>query len=200
MRHPQLTEPAFRRLPGWLDGGVDSHGETYLDAATAHCLLRSAECASPDELADDTLNRVASTLEQSGKLPSHHPRATATWLRGSYFSRTPRASPRIQRGGGPTACDQSRDDGEADTSAIREQRLEYLDRCLNALDPAQRDLIVEYYRGIGREKIDRRRGLAARLGITMNALSSRASRIRDLLERCVAKCERLSSPDRREDA
>ena len=42
-------------------------------------------------------------------------------------------------------------------------------------------LIVEYYRDTGRQKIERRRALADRLGISMNALAIRASRIRDAL-------------------
>jgi DNA-directed RNA polymerase specialized sigma24 family protein len=79
-------------------------------------------------------------------------------------------------------------DAEAESEAMREQRLECLDRCLGQLEPAQRDLIVEYYRGTGRQKIEARRNLAARLGISMNALSIRASRIRDALERCVEAC------------
>jgi hypothetical protein len=53
------------------------------------------------------------------------------------------------------------------------------------LKPEQRDLIVEYYRDTGREKIERRRDLAKRLGITMNALGIRAYRIRDALMECV---------------
>jgi DNA-directed RNA polymerase specialized sigma24 family protein len=65
-------------------------------------------------------------------------------------------------------------------------RLESLDRCLQKLKPEQRDLIGEYYRDTGREKIERRRDLANRLGITMNALGIRAYRIRDALMECVA--------------
>ena len=68
----------------------------------------------------------------------------------------------------------------------REQIDEVDKRILSLLN--QRTLIVEYYRGIGREKIDMRRELAARLGITTNALGIRASRIREVLVRCVEAC------------
>ena len=69
----------------------------------------------------------------------------------------------------------------AEDDALREQRLDRLDRCLELLEPEQRKLIVEYYRDTGRQKIERRRALADRLGISMNALAIRASRIRDTL-------------------
>jgi hypothetical protein len=49
-------------------------------------------------------------------------------------------------------------------------------------------LIVEYYKDAARERIDRRRALAERLGISMNALAVRACRIRDTLEACVGAC------------
>jgi hypothetical protein len=62
--------------------------------------------------------------------------------------------------------------------SLREQRLECLDCCLHELKPEQRELVVEYYRDAKRQKIDRRRELAARLGISMNALGIRAWRIR----------------------
>jgi DNA-directed RNA polymerase specialized sigma24 family protein len=77
-------------------------------------------------------------------------------------------------------------DGEH--ASMREQRLECLDRCLDKLKPEQRELAVEYYRDAKRTRIDRRRELATHLGITMNALGIRASRIRGSLEVCVDDC------------
>ena len=47
-------------------------------------------------------------------------------------------------------------------------------------------MIVEYYCDARRQKIERRRELARRLGISMNALCIRAYRIRDALEACVS--------------
>jgi hypothetical protein len=49
-------------------------------------------------------------------------------------------------------------------------------------------LIVEYYRDAGRQKIEHRRALADRLGLSMNALAIRASRIRDALSTCLERC------------
>ena len=51
------------------------------------------------------------------------------------------------------------------------------------------------YREARREGIERRRSLATRLGITMNALSIRACRIRDALVACVDGCRRTGATD-----
>jgi DNA-directed RNA polymerase specialized sigma24 family protein len=75
-----------------------------------------------------------------------------------------------------------------DRAALQEQRLECLDRCLQQLKPEQRDLAIEYYRDAKRERIERRRSLADRLGITMNALGVRACRIRNALQTCMSAC------------
>ena len=75
-----------------------------------------------------------------------------------------------------------------EASAAQEQRLGCLDWCLEQLKPDQRDLVIEYDREVRRLKIERRRELARRLGISMNALGIRACRIRAVLETCVEGC------------
>ena len=71
-----------------------------------------------------------------------------------------------------------------------------LEECLRKLDDDQRELIIEYYRGDRRVKIDHRRSLAGRLGLTMNAVTIRACRIRDRLETCVRGCSATQGDDR----
>jgi hypothetical protein len=58
--------------------------------------------------------------------------------------------------------------------------------CLNLR--ADKNLIFRYYFGEERAKIQNRRALAEASGITLNALSIRACRIRDKLELCVREC------------
>ena len=70
----------------------------------------------------------------------------------------------------------------------REERLACLDHCVGTLDDRQRDLIFGYYFGQKRIKIENRRRLAKEAGISVNALSIRAFRIREKLEACLAKC------------
>lgn len=49
-------------------------------------------------------------------------------------------------------------------------------------------LILDYYRGEQRAKIEQRRRLAAERALTTNALKIRACRIRDKLEACINAC------------
>jgi DNA-directed RNA polymerase specialized sigma24 family protein len=144
-----------------------------------------------EELADETLNRVARTLAQTGaiatKPPARYCYVVAKFVLLEDVRRERRHVPLDETwhvdGARPTPRIVP-DSGVM----LKEQRLDCLDRCLQELKPEQRDLIVEYYADDRRQKIERRRDLATRLGITMNALGIRAFRIRDGLMACVESC------------
>ena len=65
---------------------------------------------------------------------------------------------------------------------------ECLERCLGRLSKEDREVITEYYRYKQTEKIDCRKRLAARLGISLNTLRVKMHRQRLNLEACVEKC------------
>jgi DNA-directed RNA polymerase specialized sigma24 family protein len=69
-----------------------------------------------------------------------------------------------------------------------DQRLRCFDHCLETLAPESRLLILEYYEGEGRTKIEHRQDLADRLRIPLNALRIRVHRIRVSLEQCIQQC------------
>ncbi len=190
-----LTQPSFQRLLEWLDDGVESNGERYLEMRrrlVAYFDRRNR--LSPDELADETLTRVANTLEESGAIaitpPARYCYVVARFVfledlrrrqHGPVSLETlPGAEPLAFRATAPVNPDRA--------DETRERRLDCLERCLDSLDPAQRALIVDYYREARREKIEQRREMAKRMGVTMNALSIRACRIRAQLEACVNAC------------
>jgi DNA-directed RNA polymerase specialized sigma24 family protein len=192
VRHPQLTEPAFRRLLAWLDGGVDSSGETYLEMRRRLiAYFDRRNCPSPADLADDTLRRVASTLEQPGPAAFTPPaRYCYTVARFVFLEeRRRRESASVDPSTTGERFSSASHDRARSALAVTTDRLDCLDQCLRALDKAKRDLIVEYYGCAGRGAIDTRRQLAARLGITMNTLRCRASHIREAIERCMAQCD-----------
>jgi DNA-directed RNA polymerase specialized sigma24 family protein len=187
-----LTGPAFERLLGWLDQGANSSGQTYLDLRQRLvAYFDRKNCRAPDDLADETLNRVARRLEEEGVIVSE----TAArycyivarfvfheYLRGST-DEVPLDAVWSETGtSNPAMC------GSDDEGKRREHLLSCLDQCTEKLDPAHRDLIIRYYHGEQRVKIENRITLAQQLGITINALSIRACRIRDKLEACVREC------------
>jgi DNA-directed RNA polymerase specialized sigma24 family protein len=183
-----LTPAALRRLLDWLDQGADSKGQSYLEMrARLVVYFDRKNCVAPDELADETLNRVARRLEEEEAIetdaPAKYCYTTARFvfleqLRSQARDRQWRLS--VREGGDANANDAP--------SEIRERMLNCLDQCARQLEGENRDLILRYYFGAERVKIDNRRALARTLGITINALSIRACRIREKLERCVRSC------------
>jgi DNA-directed RNA polymerase specialized sigma24 family protein len=189
---PTITQLAFTRLLAWLDDGVHSNGERYLEMRrrlVSYFDRRNRPTA--EELADETLNRVARTLAQTGaiatKPPARYCYVVAKFVLLEDLRRERRHIPLDETwhtdSGRPVARF-----GPDSGIMLKEQRLDCLDRCLQELKPEQREFIVEYYADERRQKIERRRELATRLGITMNALGIRAFRIRDGLMACVESC------------
>lgn len=189
-----LTPLAFSRLLQWLDDGVDSQGETYL--AMRRRLVAYFERRnrlSADELADETLTRVSKTLEKTGAIavtpPARYCYVVARFVLLEDLRRDHRHVPLDEeRHQGRSPADLPSSPGVDEQLALQEQRYECFERCLQELRPEQRELVIEYYRDSLRQKIDRRRELAASLGITANALAIRACRIRATLEACVETC------------
>jgi len=189
---PKITQFAFHRLLEWLDDGVESHGETYIEMRrrlVAYFDRRNRPFA--DDLADQTFNRISKTLEQSGSIAVRPPARYCYVVARFVLLEDIRRSRRFVQ------VDEARDAHPLgprpmlpmdDRAAVQEQRLECLDRCLQQLKPEQRELAIEYYRDAKRERIERRRSLAERLGITMNALGVRACRIRNALQTCMSAC------------
>jgi len=189
---PTLTKVAFTRLLEWLDGGHESHGETYLEMRrrlVAYFDRRNRSAA--DALADETFNRIGKTLETSGSIATT-PQARYCYTIARFVLledlRRERRSVPFDEVRAAHSVESSRAADADDAASARERRLECLDCCLLKLKPQERELAVDYYRDARRQRIERRRDLAARLGITMNALGIRACRIRAALETCVGAC------------
>jgi DNA-directed RNA polymerase specialized sigma24 family protein len=188
------TQDAFRNFLQWLDEGVDSGGERYLDMRRRLALYFDRKnCLCPDDLADETLNRVARKLEEKGSItdlsPAHYCYVAARfvfleYLRGGQPAQTTFEEP-LHSAVLPGLSGSPDKDSE---NQAREKLHQCLEHCLDELPERDRELILEYYRGEQRTKIEGRYRLAKRLGLSMNALSIRACRIRDKLEVCIRGC------------
>lgn len=187
-----ITQLAFGRLLAWLDDGTNSNGERYLEMRrrlVAFFDRRNRPAA--DDLADETFNRIARTLEQTGCIltrpPARYCYVVAKFVLLEDLRRERKHVPLHDTWNADVARGVVRV-GPEEGVIVREQRLDCLDRCLQELKAEQRDLIIEYYADARRQKIERRRDLAKQLGITMNGLGIRAWRIRDRLMTCVEGC------------
>lgn len=186
-RDPRESGNSFARLLAWLDDGADSGGERYLEIRqrlVAYFDRRNR--TSPDILADETLDRVSRTLDESGRImvtpPARYCYVVARFVLLEDIRKAKRQVP----------FDETRPSlREAPTRPEdhqRERSLDCLSRCLESLSADNRALVVEYDRDAKRQRIDQRRTLAARLGVTMNALGIRMWRLRASLEACVVGC------------
>ena len=183
-------QETFHRLLAWLDEGTDSHGERYLEIRDrlAHYFARR-NCVRPDDLADETLNRVARRLDEAGTIdnvvPAQYCYIVAKFVLLESFRRRARESDVTPRVAVPGRRAGLLTD---DTAETRERTFACLERCLEKHAPAERQLIIDYYRNPTGKASDQRKHLAARLGVTANSLAIRASRIRSRLESCVRAC------------
>ncbi len=71
---------------------------------------------------------------------------------------------------------------------------ECLDGCLARMEGADRELVLDYYRWEKKAKIESRRRLARRQGVSPNALRIRVYRLRGELQACIEECLGLKPP------
>ena len=175
-----LTQEAFDQLLGSFAPDRDDAAKKYLEVREK--LIRLfvwRGCPFPEDHADETFNRVARKISEGEEI-----RNTAAYVIGvarllvleiiKAHSRQKEALEELQKS-----------DVSEDTQS--ELRLECLQQCLSKLSPDNRELILQYYQGDKREKIENRRQLSARLGVPLNSLRMRALRLRELLQTCVEK-------------
>jgi DNA-directed RNA polymerase specialized sigma24 family protein len=185
-----LTAEGFDTLLSQLDPDRERAGELY--ETIRRKLVRLFEwrgCVSPEDLADETFNRVARRLSEGVELRSNDPYGyfcgVAHLLYKEVLRRAAREHRAIESGDWPPPA-LTEDDEPSDP------RLESLRRCLQRLPPDQRDLVLRYYQGNGQgtndpgdHNIRNRQALASDLGVPMNALRIRVHRARRKLESCV---------------
>lgn len=186
-----LTSRAFHRLLNWLDKGDNSDGRNYLEMRRRLvAYFDRKNCLGPEDLADETLNRVARRLEEEriteAETPAKYCYIVARFVFMEYL-RERKADALIE-----VRQEDLREPkltpGTAEDDGLKEKTMNCLELCIGKLEPSKRDMIIRYYVGKERVKIENRRALAESLGITLNALSIRACRLRDKLEACVENC------------
>ena len=188
-----LTTRAFNRLLNWLDEGDNSDGQKYLEMRLRLvAYFDRKNCSSPDELADETLNRVARRLEEEGITQAETPAKYCYIVARFVFMehlRGVRKTDALLDGRRQESRENSLTGSQAaDAEGNQERIMNCLEQCVAKLEPSNRDMIIRYYVGKERAKVENRRAMAESLGITINALSIRACRLRDKLEACVVQC------------
>ncbi len=176
-----LTQHAFDLLLAHLDSDRQQAGSKYETLRRKLVqFFRWRGCNFAEDLADDTINRVARNLEAGENI--RHFAAYCVGIARHVFLESLRTHRRKEAANAGMYLTPS--------PLEEDPRQECLERCLRGLSPDNLQLIVQYYQDGEGERIAARRNLSARLGIPLNALRIRAHRIRVRLQGCVEDCMR----------
>lgn len=184
-----LTPEAFERLLTWLNHDHEKAGEKYEEIRSGLIKgFRRHSCKEPEELADETINRVAMRLSEIVATyegdPARYFYGVAHNIHMEYLRR-PVVVPLPQTGLS------SRDASPPSQLAVQDdaERIdECLRSCMEQLSARNREMILSYYSGERQLKINLRKELAERLGIKLANLRLQAQRVRAALKKCIVNC------------
>jgi DNA-directed RNA polymerase specialized sigma24 family protein len=178
-----LTPASLEALLAFLDPDRERAGELY--ETIRRKLVRMFEWrgfGNADDLADETINRVARRITEGIEVRSSDPYGYFCGVAHLVSKEVARRSARErvlqeQADWPQTAFPEEPDDDD---------RLACLRNCLGELPEDQRRLVLRYHQED--DHIRSRQILSQELGLPMNALRIRVHRIRRKLEDCVREC------------
>lgn len=178
-----LTKEQFDRLLAWLDPDPEKAGEKYEKIRRRLItIFLTRQCEEAEDLADETINRVARKVEEFKDSYVGEP--------ASYFYGVAKkvALEYYQLRSRPIMSPPSVASHEE-----LEPALTCLDKCLAELPTESRDLILLYYEGQKKAKIASHKEMGKQMRIKAGALRARTFRIRTKLEKCVLECLKHSA-------
>jgi DNA-directed RNA polymerase specialized sigma24 family protein len=171
-------------------GGEDGQGIVELFASLRSRLstfFEARNCLDPDELADETLQRVVLKIcqgtEVSNLVGYSYGVAKRVYLENQRKERVKQAyvdSQKYSVGSDPI--------DEGNDAQMREQRLKCMKDCLARLKEQSRSLLSEYYKLKGKAGQVHRQQMADDLKISREALSLRVFQLRQKVKRCFHEC------------
>jgi RNA polymerase sigma factor (sigma-70 family) len=180
-KNSDVTPQDFDALMKWLDRNRDEAGLKYEKIRTRIIkVLYSRGCYEAEQLADETINRVTAKLSTIIDTYTGEP---ALYFYG-VANHVHREWLRVEQ--------KRVQELPQESDIYREREPEYgyecLEKCLGELPEPERQIITEYYTKEKTAKIENRKALAEKLGITVNALQIKSSRIRHGLKKCIQGC------------
>src|SRR5215203_941454 len=179
-----LTQELLDTLLAWLDPDRERAGHKYETIRLKLITIFSSRgCWEAEELADETINRVASKLSEILENWEGDP-ALYFFKVAQYIFAERRPKENLKEVLNPDSLvmpivtDEDEDNAE----------YECLLHCLEVLRINERNLVVDYYQQQGRAKIEQHQQMATAMGIAINALRIRACRIKRTLRKCVQEC------------
>ena len=199
---PGLTQAAFDHLLSCLGPDRKSASRTYLELRHALFLYFAVQGAfDADQLTDETFDRVARRLSEGQTIftesPANYFYGVARNVWRESLVKTGRQT-QLEEEKLPHTFSATPQDlliASVETE-LAEQRLACLEKCLREFSAADREMLLSYYRNSGGAKIEDRKALAARLGVSLDSLRHRVARLKPKLASCIRRCTRsnFSSP------
>jgi len=178
MNNWDMSEEAFSRLLARLNADPALAGEQYekLRAKLIYYFERN-NCRNPTDLSDETINRVARKLEEDVEIKDvfKFSSGVARYVLLEHWNDPFRKWVELnEQLSSPEVVEREFD----------ERRLECKKKCLQNLEPRERELMVKNCTTSkhGREE------LARSMGLKINAFRARIFRIREKLQRCYKNC------------
>jgi DNA-directed RNA polymerase specialized sigma24 family protein len=193
-RQPDLTPETFGRLLDWLDRDRERAGQRYEKMRSRLIKIFTCRgCVTAEELADETINRVAEKTRQITENYVGDPAAYFLGVAENIYLEYRRKA-LAHESALPANIEERKDPSRENA----EQRYSCLEQCMERLSTQNRELILSYYGSAEnpRHKIDSRKALSEHLGIGANALWIRAHRIREGLRKCIDACIERTQPGR----
>ncbi len=196
-----LTQQAFDQLLCNLGPDRERAAGEYIELRGALFTFFSFRGASnPDELIDETLDRAARRLNEGQSILTEnrvnyfYGIAHNVWRESSVKANaTTQLSEELWPGlSAVTTPYELVVKGMEARNA--ERRLDCLESCLSRLPDQERELVVAYYRDLGKTKIENRKLIAAQLGISLDSLRHKVARIRSKLGKCIKRCLKSQPP------
>lgn len=183
----ELISENFNDLLNWFSENQEEAGERYEEIRKG--LIRFfylKGCADPEDLADETFNRVASKFsvldlsEKTKFLSVFYGFASKICLE---YLKSPK-NMEIEFNAhfhAPAVTEDS-------AAESADKKHDCFKKCLANLQVEESDLIVEYYNCGQGAKNKHRKELAEKFNISLGALQIKAFRLRKILRKCIEKC------------
>lgn len=177
-RERSPTPEEFEKLLAWLNSDPEEAGRKFnLIHSRLIKVFASRGCIDAEALADEVINRVAVRIDKVMTSYSDPLRCCLGFVEFVYQEYQREEQKRI------TFIEPQRRSTEE-----LEREDECLTQCLGSLPESERDLLVLYFQGEKRARINRRKQLAVELVLTANALRIRAYKLRKEVHQCLVLC------------
>lgn len=184
---PQITKQDFDKLLIWFSPDEDEAGKQYEQIREGLIrFFRFRGCFEAEDLADETINRVAKKLdtfkfdENIKTITYFYSFASKIYLED--YSKRRRNDAKTKQ------IVLHIEEKVRDVEPEKSPSLECLEGCLAKEPVESRNLLLEYYSLEKSEKMQLRKKLAEEQNINMQLLHTRVYRMRIILRKCIKNC------------